>query len=82
MEHLKIFIDLTRLINQSVLCFYFGLVLGDLTYAFSTIKTKKFFTIIYFIFLGSVLMRSAGCIVNDIVDKDFDKKVLEQNFDL
>ena len=27
-------------------------------------------------FLGSVLMRSAGCIVNDIVDKDLDKKVL------
>ena len=26
-------------------------------------------------FFGSVLMRSAGCIVNDIVDKDFDKKV-------
>jgi 4-hydroxybenzoate polyprenyltransferase len=26
-------------------------------------------------FLGSILMRSAGCIVNDIVDKDFDKKV-------
>ena len=26
-------------------------------------------------FLGSVLMRSAGCIVNDIVDKKFDKKV-------
>ena len=26
-------------------------------------------------FFGSVLMRSAGCIFNDIVDKDFDKKV-------
>src|SRR6056300_715689 len=26
-------------------------------------------------FLGSVLMRSAGCIVNDISDKEFDKKV-------
>ena len=26
-------------------------------------------------FLGSVLMRSAGCIFNDIVDKDLDKKV-------
>ena len=26
-------------------------------------------------FLGSVLMRSAGCIFNDIVDKDFDNKV-------
>ena len=26
-------------------------------------------------FMGSVLMRSAGCIFNDIVDKDFDAKV-------
>ena len=26
-------------------------------------------------FFGSVLMRSAGCIFNDIVDKDFDRKV-------
>jgi 4-hydroxybenzoate polyprenyltransferase len=26
-------------------------------------------------FLGSILMRSAGCIFNDIVDRDFDKKV-------
>ena len=25
--------------------------------------------------MGSILMRSAGCIVNDIVDKNFDKKV-------
>ena len=26
-------------------------------------------------FLGSILMRSAGCIFNDVVDKDLDKKV-------
>jgi len=26
-------------------------------------------------FLGAVLMRSAGCIFNDIVDKDYDRKV-------
>ena len=26
-------------------------------------------------FLGSVLMRSAGCIVNDILDRKFDKRV-------
>ena len=25
--------------------------------------------------MGSILMRSAGCIVNDIVDRNFDKKV-------
>ena len=30
---------------------------------------------LFLFFLGSILMRSAGCIVNDIVDKDFDKRV-------
>ena len=29
----------------------------------------------FFFFCGSVLMRSAGCIINDIVDKDIDAKV-------
>ena len=33
------------------------------------------FFILLLFFLGSVLMRSAGCIVNDISDKEFDKKV-------
>ncbi len=47
-----------------------------LTYAY--VYDKNFDKFIYYLllfFLGSVLMRSAGCIVNDIVDKDFDKKV-------
>ena len=26
-------------------------------------------------FLGSIIMRSAGCIVNDLIDTDIDKKV-------
>ena len=30
---------------------------------------------LFLFFLGSILMRSAGCIFNDIIDKDFDKKV-------
>ena len=33
-----------------------------------------FFYLILF-FLGAILMRSAGCIVNDILDRKFDKKV-------
>ena len=47
-----------------------------LSYAYNFNQDTKLF--IYYLtlfFLGSVLMRSAGCIVNDIVDKDFDKKV-------
>ena len=39
------------------------------------IKTHVFIYYLILFFLGSVLMRSAGCIVNDIIDKDFDKKV-------
>jgi 4-hydroxybenzoate polyprenyltransferase len=34
-----------------------------------------FLYFIFLFFLGSVLMRSAGCIFNDIIDKDFDKHV-------
>jgi 4-hydroxybenzoate polyprenyltransferase len=48
-----------------------GLTLG---YYFSN-ETALYFKYIILFFSGSVLMRSAGCIFNDIVDKDFDKKV-------
>ena len=34
-----------------------------------------YFKYLILFFLGSILMRSAGCIFNDIVDKDLDKKV-------
>ena len=45
-----------------------------LAYDFSSDLNNYFFYLILF-FLGSVLMRSAGCIVNDILDKEFDAKV-------
>ena len=45
-----------------------------IAYDFSSSLKIYFFYIILF-FLGSVFMRSAGCIVNDILDKDFDAKV-------
>ena len=45
-----------------------------LAYDFSSNLKNYFFYLILF-FLGSVLMRSAGCIVNDILDKEFDAKV-------
>jgi len=47
-----------------------------LTLAFdfeNDLKLYYFYLILFF--LGSLFMRSAGCIVNDIFDKDFDKKV-------
>ena len=55
-------------------CLFLGL-------AYAHISNKDldiFFYYLMLFFLGSVLMRSAGCIFNDIVDKDFDSKVKEQ----
>ena len=45
-----------------------------IAYDFSNNLELYFFYLLLF-FLGSVLMRSAGCIINDITDKEFDKKV-------
>ncbi len=45
-----------------------------ISYDFNGEKITYIFYLILF-FLGSVLMRSAGCIINDISDKNFDKKV-------
>ena len=76
MNQINNFIDLIRLKKPIgfMLLFWpcsWGLTLA---YDFSTKLNNYFFYLILF-FLGSVLMRSAGCIVNDILDKEFDKKV-------
>ena len=76
MNQIKLFIELTRLTKPIgyMLLFWpcaWGLTLA---YDFSESLNKYFFYLILF-FLGSVLMRSAGCIVNDILDKEFDAKV-------
>ena len=76
MNQIKLFIELTRLTKPIgyMLLFWpcaWGLTLA---YDFSENLNKYFFYLILF-FLGSVLMRSAGCIVNDILDKEFDAKV-------
>ena len=76
MKQLNLFIELTRLKRPIgyMLLFWpcaWGLTLA---YDFSNNLNNYFFYLLLF-FLGSVLMRSAGCIVNDISDKEFDKKV-------
>ena len=76
MQHLRIFIELTRLNKPIGFLLLFWPCACGLAYANLINKDYDLF-IFYLIlfFLGSILMRSAGCIVNDIVDKDFDKKV-------
>ena len=77
MEHLKIFIDLTRLNKPIGFMLLFWPCSWGLAYAYNIDQNlNTFFYYLLLFFLGSVLMRSAGCIVNDIVDKDLDKKVL------
>ena len=76
MHHLKIFIELTRLKKPIGFMLLFWPCSWGLAYSYSTNQNLDLF--IYYLilfFFGSVMMRSAGCIVNDIVDKDFDKKV-------
>ena len=76
MRHFKIFIELTRLNKPIGFMLLFWPCSWGLAYAYSSNSDVKLF--IYYLllfFLGSVFMRSAGCIFNDIVDKDFDKKV-------
>jgi 4-hydroxybenzoate polyprenyltransferase len=76
MRHLKIFIELTRLNKPIGFMLLFWPCSWGLAYAYSLNQDLNIFLhYLMLFFLGSLLMRSAGCIFNDIVDKDFDKKV-------
>ncbi len=76
MNKIKIFIELTRLNKPIGFMLLFWPCLWGLALAFlQTGEFRLFINYIILFFLGSVLMRSAGCIFNDIADKDFDKKV-------
>ena len=48
-----------------------GLVIAN----FGINNDKLFYKFLILFFLGSVLMRSAGCVYNDIIDRKIDKKV-------
>tara|TARA_B100000579_G_scaffold432856_1_gene450486 strand:- start:446 stop:1312 length:867 start_codon:yes stop_codon:yes gene_type:complete len=76
MSQLKTFIELTRLNKPIGFMLLFWPCAWGLAFAYQVNQNMSQF--LYFLslfFLGSVLMRSAGCIVNDIVDIDIDKKV-------
>ena len=76
MKQLNLFIELTRLKRPIGYMLLFWPCAWGLTLAYDFSKNlNDYFFYLSLFFLGSVLMRSAGCIVNDISDKEFDKKV-------
>ena len=75
-QKLEIFIELTRLNKPIGFMLLFWPCIWGLTIAYDF--SKSFDTYLYYgllFFLGAVLMRSAGCIINDIVDRKIDKLV-------
>ena len=76
MNHLNLFIELTRLKKPIGYMLLFWPCAWGLTLAYDFENNHNlYFFYLFLFFLGSVLMRSAGCIINDITDKEFDKKV-------
>tara|TARA_B100001996_G_C18569727_1_gene557937 strand:+ start:42 stop:902 length:861 start_codon:yes stop_codon:yes gene_type:complete len=74
--HLKNFINVTRLNKPIGFMLLFWPCAWGLSLAHYFQKDVKSFAYYLFLFFcGSVLMRSAGCIVNDIIDEKIDKKV-------
>ena len=76
MKHLNLFIELTRLNKPIGYMLLFWPCLWGLTlvYDFNG-EITTYLKYLFFFLIGSILMRSAGCIINDIIDKNFDKKV-------
>jgi 4-hydroxybenzoate polyprenyltransferase len=76
MQNIKLFVELTRLNRPIGYMLLFWPCLWGLTVAYDfNSELEKFYFYSLLFLLGSILMRSAGCIVNDIADKNFDKKV-------
>ena len=76
MEKFKTLIQLTRLNKPIGFMLLFWPCAWGLTLAYYyNLDTNLYIKYLFLFFFGSVLMRSAGCIFNDIVDKDLDKKV-------
>ena len=76
MNQINLFIDLTRVKKPIGFMLLFWPCAWGLTVAYDFSGEKITYLFYLFLFLsGSVLMRSAGCIINDIADKEYDKKV-------
>ena len=76
MKQINYFIELTRLKKPIGFMLLFWPCLWGLTIAFDFSEDiQTFIKYLLLFFFGSVLMRSAGCIINDVFDKDYDNKV-------
>ena len=76
MEKFITLIQLTRLNKPIGFMLLFWPCAWGLTLAYYyNLDTNLYIKNLILFFFGAVLMRSAGCIFNDIVDRDFDKKV-------
>ena len=76
MNQLNLFIELIRIKKPIGYMLLFWPCAWGLTLAYdfsNNLKLYLFYLMLFF--LGAVLMRSAGCIVNDIFDRKFDAKV-------
>tara|TARA_B100001115_G_scaffold136632_1_gene104112 strand:+ start:254 stop:1117 length:864 start_codon:yes stop_codon:yes gene_type:complete len=77
MNQLNLFIELTRLKKPIGFMLLFWPCAWGLTISsdfFNNLKIYLFYLSLFL--LGSILMRSAGCIVNDVVDRKYDKRVI------
>ncbi len=75
-EKLQSYIELIRLKKPIGFLLLFWPCIWGLTIVYDFQKGLFDFLYLTFLFLtGSILMRSAGCIINDIVDREYDKKV-------
>ena len=76
MSHISIFFELTRLKKPIGYMLLFWPCAWGLTIAYDFQNGfEDYILYIFLFFSGAVLMRSAGCIVNDIIDKNYDQKV-------
>ena len=80
-QKLNLFIELTRLKKPIGYMLLFWPCLWGLTIAYDfTGDLLNFYKYLILFLAGAILMRSAGCIINDISDRNFDKKIERTKF--
>ena len=80
-QKLNLFIELTRLKKPIGYMLLFWPCLWGLTIAYDfTGELLNFYKYLILFLAGAILMRSAGCIINDISDRNFDKEIERTKF--